>query len=101
MNTMAFKLLHDCERFTREFFSILSVSCLQVYHSALLFTPRKTPLFETFGRELLHSIKVHNAPEETWNSCIRTIEGHSGSVSAVAFSPDGTRVVSGSSDNTL
>ena len=98
---MAFKLLHDCERFVREFFSVLSVSCLQVYHSALLFTPRKTPLFESFGHELLLSVKVHNASEETWNSCVRTIDGHSDAVDAVAFSPDGTRVMSGSRDKTL
>jgi hypothetical protein len=32
---------------------------------------------------------------------IRTLEGHSGSVSAVAVTPDGQRAVSGSSDNTL
>jgi WD40 repeat protein len=31
---------------------------------------------------------------------IRVFEGHSGAVRAVAFSPDGTRVLSGSYDNT-
>jgi WD40 repeat protein len=30
-----------------------------------------------------------------------TLEGHTQSIISVAFSPDGTRVVSGSSDNTL
>ena len=30
---------------------------------------------------------------------MRTLTGHAGEVTSVAFSPDGTRVVSGSSDN--
>ena len=32
---------------------------------------------------------------------LRTFEGHTGWVTSVAFSPDGTRVLSGSADNTL
>ncbi|KAG4427648.1 hypothetical protein IFR05_016868 [Cadophora sp. M221] len=32
---------------------------------------------------------------------LQTLEGHSGSVMSVAFSPDGTQVVSGSSDQTV
>ncbi len=32
---------------------------------------------------------------------LRTLEGHSGPVSSVAFSPDGQRVVSGSDDQTV
>ena len=33
--------------------------------------------------------------------CLRTLEGHSSWVNAVALSTDGRTVVSGSSDNTL
>jgi WD40 repeat protein len=36
--------------------------------------------------------------QETWNASLQTLEGHSGSVSSVAFSPDGKQVASGSSD---
>ncbi len=32
---------------------------------------------------------------------LRTLQGHAGSVNAVAITPDGKRVVSASSDNTL
>lgn len=36
-----------------------------------------------------------------WNAALQTLEGHSGSVFSVAFSPDGKQVVSGSGDKTV
>jgi len=36
-----------------------------------------------------------------WNAAQQTLEGHTGWVSSVAFSPDGKQVVSGSSDRTV
>src|SRR5882762_1835589 len=94
-------LLYDCERFTREFFTVLNISSMQVYNSALLFTPRRTSLYMTYRNLLALPIKIYNAVEETWSSCTRTMDGHSDCVNAVAFSPDGTHIVSGSDDNTL
>jgi WD40 repeat protein len=38
---------------------------------------------------------------EDWSAQLQTLEGHSGSVSSVAFSPDGKLVASGSDDNTV
>ncbi|KAJ6019336.1 hypothetical protein N7522_001403 [Penicillium canescens] len=39
--------------------------------------------------------------EEIWSSELQTLEGHSGSVWSVAFSPDGRLLASGSSDRTV
>ncbi|RYP30214.1 hypothetical protein DL767_006361 [Monosporascus sp. MG133] len=39
--------------------------------------------------------------EQNWNLCLQTLEGHSGRVTSVAFSPDGSRIVSGSYDHTI
>ncbi|KAK4109024.1 WD40 repeat-like protein [Canariomyces notabilis] len=39
--------------------------------------------------------------EEDWNACTQTLEGHSGSVWSVAFSPDSKLVASGSGDKTV
>jgi WD40 repeat protein len=36
-----------------------------------------------------------------WNAALQTLEGHTGSVSSIAFSPDGKQVVSGSHDCTV
>ena len=39
--------------------------------------------------------------EDEWASLIQTLTGHSYSVTAVAFSPDGKRIASGSDDKTI
>jgi len=39
--------------------------------------------------------------EEEWTSLIQTLAGHSYGVTAVAVSPDGQRIASGSQDNTI
>jgi WD40 repeat protein len=36
-----------------------------------------------------------------WTAALQTLEGHSGLVTSVAFSPDGKQVVSGSGDGTV
>ena len=39
--------------------------------------------------------------QETWSAVLQTLEGHSGWVNSVAFSPDGMQVASGSNDETV
>ncbi len=93
-------LLNDCEHFVREFFTVLSSSSQQVYHSALMFTPSDTLLWAKYGNIELPRIRMQNGRQK-WNLFVRTMEGHSSDVRSVAFSPDGTRIVSGSYDETL
>src|ERR1700684_2900316 len=93
-------LLSDCERFIREFFPILSTSPEQVYHSALMFTPSETILRKKYFHEL-PLIGMQNGCERMWDSCLQTMEGHSRGILSVAFSPDGTCIVSGSRDKPL
>ena len=100
MSNTVMVLLDDCKRFVREFFPVLSTSSLQVYNSALMFTPSETMLRDKYAYEL-PPIRMQNGVEKTWHPCIRTIEGHSRTIESVAFSPDGTRIVSGSDDETL
>ncbi|MEE0917958.1 MAG: WD40 repeat domain-containing protein, partial [Bacteroidales bacterium] len=33
--------------------------------------------------------------------CLQTLEGHSSNIFSVAYSPDGTKIVSGAEDNTI
>jgi WD40 repeat protein len=39
--------------------------------------------------------------EEAWSPLLQTLTGHSNLVAAVAFSPDGRQIVSGSDDETV
>ncbi|KAK0721143.1 hypothetical protein B0H67DRAFT_536136 [Lasiosphaeris hirsuta] len=39
--------------------------------------------------------------EQVWSRCLQTFEGHSDSVRSVAFSPNGSRITSGSDDRTI
>ncbi|MBQ5891984.1 MAG: hypothetical protein IIW76_05385 [Bacteroidales bacterium] len=42
-----------------------------------------------------------NAQDVSKFKCLKTLKGHSYGVLSVAFSPDGTRIVSGSEDKTI
>lgn len=59
-------LLNDCEHFVCEFFTVLSTSFQQVYHSALMFTPSETLFWEKYG-DKLPWIKMQNGSQKKWN----------------------------------
>ena len=42
-----------------------------------------------------------NAQDVSKFKCLKTLEGHKHSVLSVAYSPDGTKIISGSSDGTI
>ena len=65
-----------------------------------MFTPSETLFLMTYGNKL-PPIRMQNGCQKKWNLFVRTMEGHSRDVTSVAFSPDGTHIVSGSHDETL
>jgi len=52
-------------------------------------------------KETLSSIKVIAGIKDRWSAHQQTLEGHSNSVNAVAFSPDRKTLASASSDRTI
>jgi WD40 repeat protein len=72
-----------------------------VYASALVFSPARSITKNLFKKEEPEWITIKSGIEDDWNACLQTLEGHSGSVNAVAFSPDGTVVASASYDRTV
>jgi WD40 repeat protein len=81
--------------------SMLEMAPLQICIAALLFSPRESVVRQVFVDEIPHWIRILGANEERWSACLQILEGHRSSVTAVAFSPDGKTVVSGSVDHTV
>ena len=93
--------VHDAQRFILSNASIIGVAPLQVYCSALLFSPKASIVRQFFWDQVPAWIKRSPDVQEEWNASLQTLEGHSGSVDAVAFSPDGQLVASASRDRTV
>ncbi|KAF4631978.1 hypothetical protein G7Y89_g6154 [Cudoniella acicularis] len=116
-------MIHDAERFILNYKSVINLAPLQVYNSALIFSPAKSIIKNLFLNEastwikrsscavafspdgqLLASVSDDNTIR-LWDintgALHSVLEGHSGSAIAVAFSPDGQLLASGSIDNTV
>ena len=87
-------LLYDAERFILEFFDPISLSALQVYHSALPFVPSSTQLRRLYSHELTGALTVTAGLNKSWGACRRVISTTS-PVRSLSFCPDNTYIASG------
>ncbi|KAF7972465.1 hypothetical protein HWV62_17878, partial [Athelia sp. TMB] len=94
-----FDFVQDAHRFSRYFEDTIKEHPLSVYISALPFTPRNTIIYKTFFHERLPLVVAGVEPE--WPPLLQTLRGHEDIVQCVCFSPDGSRIVSGSWDKTV
>src|ERR1700755_2534440 len=94
-------MVRDTLRFMYSFSHILSRAPLQLYSAGLLFSPLDSIFRRSFKSQSYKELDVKTQLRDQWNQCLHTLEGHSSSVKSVVFSPDGSRVASGSSDNTV
>ena len=94
-------MIHDAKRFVLHNRSIIEESPLQIYYSALVFAPEMSDVRRQFSNQI--PCWIHRLPkmQRDWSSLLQTLEGHSDSVRAVAFSPDGQLLASASDDNTV
>src|SRR5881394_3648625 len=74
---------------------------LQAYTSALLFSPARSLIRCLFKEEEPKLIAIKPTMRDEWSACLQTLEGHSQSVSSVAFSHDSARLASASYDSTV
>jgi WD40 repeat protein len=79
---------------------VIEKAPLQIYSSALVFTPEQSIVRKQF-EECISGIHKISKGQANWSGTLQTLEGHSGRVRSVAFSPDGELVASGSDDNTV
>ncbi|KFA80387.1 hypothetical protein S40288_09853 [Stachybotrys chartarum IBT 40288] len=92
------ELLQDARRFILSCKSATEIAPLQVYASALVFSPEHSLIRELFQSEEPNWIISKPRMEANWNACLQTLEGHGDLVTSVVFSADGQRIASGSSD---
>lgn len=96
-----FELIHGVHRFILFNRGIIENAALQVYHSTLIFSPSRSLTRGLFRNEEQQWATAKSAIDSTWGAWRQAPEGHSGPVNSMVFSPDGTRIASGSWDNTV
>ncbi|EHK19869.1 uncharacterized protein TRIVIDRAFT_46923 [Trichoderma virens Gv29-8] len=95
------ELAQDSQRFIRRSSSVIVNNPLQVYTSALIFSPLNSFIRKVFKEEEPKWLKVKPRVEYNWSPYLQTLKGHGGTVESVAFSADGLYLASGSSDDTI
>ncbi|KAJ5898218.1 hypothetical protein N7504_008506 [Penicillium tannophilum] len=93
--------LHDAQRFILLNRQIADVAPLQLYYAGLVFAPQRATIRREFHIELPTCICQLPQVDQIWSSLLQTLEGHSGSVRSVAFSPKGRLLASGSRDQAV
>lgn len=94
------ELIHDANRFILSHRSIIQKAPLQVYYSAVLFSPKTSIIRSLFSDSLTQWILRAPTVNNTWGTELMVIEGHEHMVLTVAISPDGKTIASGSFDGT-
>ena len=93
-------LIHDLKQFTSVFATPIHQSAPHIYVSALAFAPTSSVIYE-LCRQFPRSVRMRQGRMVDWPRLVRVFTGHFDGVNAVAISPDGSLVVSGSGDQTV
>ncbi|KAG2347614.1 hypothetical protein BDR05DRAFT_905558 [Suillus weaverae] len=93
----------DVQRLIQVFGGMILHSTPHLYVSALPFSPANSPLSRQFqfSARFPNTFRVAFGRDMNWPAVQTVLRGHTESVSSVSFSPDGTRIVSGSWDETV
>src|SRR5436305_7097979 len=94
-------MIQDGNRFILYHRYIIERAPLQIYASALVFSPTMSIIRNLFRNENPSWIETSLGAEQSWSPCLQTLEGHTGPVNTVAFSHDGQRLASASHDCTV
>src|ERR1700735_1262391 len=94
-------MVRDTNRFILYNRFIIEEAPLQVYASALVFSPMKSRIRDLFQKQMPSWIETTPRVNENWSSCLQTLEGHTRPVESVAFSPDGRQLASASHDKAV
>ncbi|KAG6326766.1 hypothetical protein ID866_12322, partial [Astraeus odoratus] len=93
-------LAKDAIKFVRVFGAMMTHSTPHLYISGLALAPANSVLVKEFLLKYTRLAQIIGGDED-WPTHQMTLNGHSGHVESVAFSPDGKRIASGSWDKTI
>src|SRR5271170_7739786 len=94
-------MIQDANRFILYHRYVIERAPLQIYASALVFSPTTSIIRNLFQNENPSWIETSSGAEQSWSPCLQTLEGHTASVNTVVFSYDGRRLASASYDDTV
>jgi WD40 repeat protein len=92
------ELLSDASFFMRDYQTPISLSALQAYYSGAVSMPKCALRKMTMD---IDTARLISERDRGWETGTIILEGHTGTVYSVAFSSDGSRIVSGSYDHTV
>src|SRR5258706_413731 len=98
---MLLERIQDLCHFLITFHTAVSFSTPNIYISARPFRPSQSPLSRMFDREFTGAIKMRVGNQTSWPAPPLAWTGHTAAVESVSYSPNGTRVVTGSDDKTI
>ncbi|PPJ60462.1 hypothetical protein CBER1_11683 [Cercospora berteroae] len=94
-------LLLDAKRFILRNRYVADLAPLQLYHSALPFTPTQSIVRKTFPYQIPQGWALFPKVLANWSAEVQKLEGHDNEVTAVAFSLDGQVIASASNNKTV
>ncbi|OJJ52055.1 hypothetical protein ASPSYDRAFT_63044 [Aspergillus sydowii CBS 593.65] len=95
-NSALVDFLHDAKRFVLKNRQIADEAPLQIYCAGLVFAPQTAIIRIKFKNNLPTWIYQLPKVNKSWGAELQTLEGHSGWVQSVAFSPDSRLLASSS-----
>ncbi|KAF4996280.1 hypothetical protein FDECE_12524 [Fusarium decemcellulare] len=95
------KLLWDAFNFFSSYRHIIETAPLQLYVSALLFSPSQSQIKGLFSHELPQWIRSSASVTDDWDTSVRRLEEHTSLVFSVAISDDGQSLEFSPSNNSL
>ncbi|KAG8166200.1 hypothetical protein KVR01_004752 [Diaporthe batatas] len=89
------EFLHDANRFLLYHRDMIERTPLQLYASALMFSPEQSIVRRQFWSEAPDWVTVTHGVDTKWDACLQTLFGHGDWIVTLAYSPDGQWLVSG------
>ncbi|OHX00891.1 NACHT and WD40 domain protein [Colletotrichum incanum] len=93
--------IQDAHRFILSHKTAIEIAPMQVYASALVFSPTRSLVREAFKRQIPKWIIMQPTVPADWDACLSTLEGHDSKVNLVIFTAGGQRLASVSRSGTV